>query len=147
MPPIKKGPMPKAVDYDLKAFITGSHAYGTPKKNSDIDLVVFISEEDLKALEKFAASVANLSSDREIEGTLRLQEVRDDYVGSGGTSFRFGGLNLLCVTDPIRYGVWLVGTALLKTQAPVDRETAVNTFAELREEAGLTKGGNLDAAL
>lgn len=31
----------------MKAFVTGNYAYGTPTDKSDVDLVVFISEQKI----------------------------------------------------------------------------------------------------
>ena len=95
----------------MKAFVTGSHAYGTPIEKSDVDLVVFMSEEDLKI----------------------LQEVS----GSTGNSLRFGNLNLLCVTDGDSYEVWLKGTRELREKAPVERTEAVAHFKSLRHQWGI----------
>lgn len=33
----------------MNAFITGSHAYGTPREDSDIDLVVLVEDESTLA--------------------------------------------------------------------------------------------------
>lgn len=47
-----------AIDKDrsvpYRAFITGSRAYGKPKKHSDIDLVCLIGYDDLKLIHNLA---------------------------------------------------------------------------------------------
>lgn len=40
----------------MKAFITGSQAYGEPNEDSDIDLVVFVTPNELTRLRSFADS-------------------------------------------------------------------------------------------
>lgn len=112
----------------MKAFVTGSCAYGLVKKDSDVDLVVFVSDADMRLLEKFADSGSTLAKGRppSAEGEQGIQ-----------ASLRFGRLNLLCVTDPIAYEVWRRGTVLLEREGEVTRDLAVRLFSMLREWAGL----------
>lgn len=107
-----------AVLPDLAAFVTGSHAYGTPHEESDIDLVVLVSEADLNRLM--------------IVGT-QDETVREYRKKTWGTPLRFGGLNLLCCTTEAQYRTWRKGTAMLKQRKPVTREQAVTQFDLLRE--------------
>lgn len=37
-----------------RSFVTGSHAYGTPDEESDVDLVILVTEDDLMILRKLA---------------------------------------------------------------------------------------------
>ncbi len=95
------------------ALLTGSRAYGTPHKDSDTDIVILVTKEDLKSLRKF-------------------------YKGGyahGRMCVKSGDLNLIVETDPDRYALWEAGTALLKTKAPVSREDAIDKFVQL----GVTK--------
>jgi len=103
----------------MKAFITGSHAYGTPTEDSDIDLVVQVSPGDLERL-------AILSGDTAAE-----------HYGVSGTQYlRFGGLNLLAVDNDIDYQIWLEGTKELVARRPVTRDEAVAVFKRRQKEAG-----------
>jgi hypothetical protein len=101
----------------VKAFITGSHAYGTPREDSDIDLVVFVSPNDLKKL----AGVEGGDSAR--------------YGNLAQAFLRFGNLNLLAVDNDTDYEVWLKGTVDLKARRPVTRDEAVAHFKMLQTEA------------
>lgn len=94
----------------MRSFVTGSHAYGTPTETSDIDLVLLVSHEDLRKLQKLADTVPGPNS-----GT---------QTGDVDGSFRFGKLNLLCVRNVQEFTVWRLATEFLKTKAPVTRERA-----------------------
>jgi hypothetical protein len=102
----------------LKAFLTGSYAYGTPHEDSDIDLVVLISQDDLNRLASF-----DLDSYYS-----RYGKTPDSHYG------RFGNLNLLCVTTELEYNIWLDGTKELVAKRPVTRDEAVETFQRLQRE-------------
>lgn len=106
---------------NLKAFLTGSHAYGIPRKDSDIDLVILISEEDFEKLRL-------LSDEPDHEA---------DYISAGGKPLRFGRLNLLCCMYRKGFDVWRKGTKRLKrNKIKVSRDAAIEFFRELRREAG-----------
>jgi len=72
-----------------EAFITGSHAYGTPTDESDIDLVVWVGG-DAKTL-----------------------------LAKEGYPIRFGNLNLILVDSEEQWTAWEAGTNALKRIAPV----------------------------
>jgi hypothetical protein len=99
----------------MKSFLTGSCAYGTPNADSDIDLVICISPEDLGLL---------------------IEQSDDGSCRYGGdvlcACLRFGKLNILACTRDEDFAVWKVGVAHLKLRAPVVREQAVGTFKFLR---------------
>jgi predicted nucleotidyltransferase len=108
----------------MKAFITGSHAYGMPTNDSDIDLVVLMSEKTVEKLHELTGS-----------------SVAQDLSGwDWKLSLKFGNLNLLCCTDEEQYNIWKQGTRELKKRKPVTRDEAVKTFQRLRKEA---TNGNL----
>lgn len=94
------------------SFLTGSRVYGTPRPDSDIDLVVLVTEEDLARL-------------REV-GTVRPQHT--GYNTFESCSLYFGNLNLIAVTKPDEYTAWLIGTNNLRDHAPVTRAQAVQEF-------------------
>lgn len=107
-------------------LLTGSHVYGSPRTNSDVDLVVLVDEETAKKLEDL--------SDR------------------GTYPVKFGNLNLILVTDERSFEVWKEGTEHLKHVAETTfitptREQAVEYLNKLFESRGLPKalkdsGGN-----
>lgn len=71
----------------MQAFLTGSHAYGQPRENSDVDLVVFCSPETAE----------------------KLRVLSEDQSGI----VRFGDLNLICTTEQRQYDGWRIGTEAL----------------------------------
>lgn len=98
----------------MRAFLTGSRAYGVPRSTSDIDLVVFLTPEEIDVLIDTGAFDAGGS------GT-----------GMGNVSVRFGGLNLICLIDITDYEIWAEGTKRLIERAPVTRQEAVAMFDRL----------------
>lgn len=106
----------------MKAFLTGSRAYGTPREaspfstRSDIDLVCFVSFEDLATIVDAAGEYA--------QGSGREHNV----------SMRFGPLNLILLSDHRDYDLWKDGTEDLKERKPVTRSQAVHTFETLRAQ-------------
>ncbi len=111
------------------AFITGSRAYGTPREDSDVDLVVLVESEDGAMLWEQGVS----------------QE--------GEKTCRFGKLNLLVFESRERFNKWRDVTEELQRKRPVTRDEAVKAF----QDAGFCQYGTkeenqaeldaLDAAL
>jgi hypothetical protein len=85
----------------MKSFITGSHAYGTPTENSDVDLAIFCSEEDADFLWK---------------------------ASEDGPSVRFGKMNLIIFTNERAYDRWKECTNNLISRRPVTRDEAIAEF-------------------
>lgn len=108
----------------MLSFITGSRAYGTPRKDSDVDLVVRVNPETAEALRAL--------SDR------------------GKEPVRFGRLNLiLCETDD-EWAVWRMGTSKMLFELSVvngfNQEQAKREIDVLRamlglEDKGQSRGG------
>ncbi len=101
---------------ETPAFLTGSHAYGTPTALSDIDLVVYVP--DKKAHDFLWGKTEGDCDD-------------DDY-----PTIQFGKLNLVACFTLKRYDTWLQVTNELIEQKPVSREDAIKAFqaAFKREE-------------
>lgn len=76
----------KEVEKILGAFVTGSQAYGTATKDSDIDLVCLVSSETKQQLIDLA----------------------------GGLPIRFGKLNLILETDTTKILAWWEAMAFCK---------------------------------
>ena len=88
----------------MNAFITGSHAYGTPKEDSDIDLAVLVSEENASLLWAHGINEAG--------------------------SIRFGKLNMVVFYNDENFYRWKkVNDALIKRE-PVTRDEAISAFQE-----------------
>lgn len=98
------------------AVLTGSRVYGTPREDSDVDLAVLVSLEDFDKL------VALFPPGGEA----------DSYKGCPAQPLRIGKLNLLLVTSEAHLAIWRAGTDILKANAPVTREQAMQLFAEMR---------------
>ena len=115
----------------MRSFVTGSQVYGSPDRDSDIDLVVLVTRQDLQLLRKLADS-----EDKEKGASSDAGPCRPDYLSA---SLRFGLLNLLCVTDPVAFAVWQEGTIQLEKLTPpaIDRQTAIDYFRRLRGHRGL----------
>lgn len=101
----------------MNAFITGSHAYGTPREDSDIDLVVLVDQPTLDALGQIAEDAPEASR----SGT-----------GSASASIRSGKLNLIPHTEPAIFTAWLTATQELEARPyAVPRDEAVRLIKAL----------------
>lgn len=104
------------------ALLTGSHAYGTPHENSDIDLVVLMDNSTAEKLMLLLGAEAKKQKD----GNYPTTQVTH------------GKLNLIVERDPRAFEVWKQGTLQLLSEAPVTRERACEVFKALRTMAGIT---------
>lgn len=87
------------------AIIGGSRAYGTPRPDIDIDIVVQLTEADEALLRE--------SLDLPPVGPIRC-----------------GVVNFIVARTDEQYRVWAVGIERLKALAPVSRESAIEYFDE-----------------
>lgn len=94
------------------AFLTGSHAYGTPHEGSDVDLVVFMSED----------------ATYDLLDAMGIKEDNDGYSLKNGYQFKAGKLNIIICTREDDYLAWSKGTTELRKVAPVTRAEAVRTL-------------------
>lgn len=99
----------------MNAFITGSRAYGTPKKESDIDLCVLVDQQTKDRLTK-------------------LSKNKSEPV-------RFGNLNLVLVTTEEEFAAWKCCTATMvrnkvENKSPSSKETATRLIKERLRELG-----------
>lgn len=100
-----------------RAFITGSRAYGTPREDSDIDLVVPLYEKDYRTL----------------------------WALSGGNKLMFGKLNIVAFNmsdeeDAKRFFAWKKVNYELCKKQPVTKEEACLAFREAGAESVYTRG-------
>jgi predicted nucleotidyltransferase len=118
-----------------RSFVTGSMAYGTPHENSDFDLVILVSFEDMIRLRNF-----QYSSMTEFKENPDLFEVvndgQDNYDMSKCTTacLRFGKLNLIALTEERDFLIWKEGTEELIARKPVTREEAVTHLSSKRRK-------------
>lgn len=115
----------------MSAFITGSRAYGHPTVDSDLDLVVLMSEEDCALLCRFSG--------------VQVGDV--DGYPNNGYSIRVGGLNLLVVTDAVDYQNWVEGTQIIKARAPVLRSHAEGIGDGLRRLGMKIRGAKVPVTI
>jgi len=99
------------------AFITGSRAYGQPSEDSDLDLVILLTEEE-------RAKLTALSD-------------------SGKEPIKYGSLNIIAVCSQKRYDLWKKGTdelIQLKEDGLVPtREQAITYFDTIFEKNGMCR--------
>lgn len=105
----------------IEAFLTGSHAYGRPREDSDIDICVLadhITRTTLRAL----------CDDETSYPTKPGYDARD------GESLRFGRINLIVVPNKAEFEAWRQATEELTVRKPVTRDEAKARIIELVEE-------------
>lgn len=104
----------------MKAFLTGSHVYGTPGSNSDVDLVVMVDDEDFSKVKDLSDSVRTV---------------------------RFGRLNLILCQSETEFAAWRMTTDRLRkikkeTGVTFDKDAAHVHFEEDRESVGVHYKGD-----
>jgi hypothetical protein len=95
------------------AFLTGSRAYGIPREDSDIDIVVMVNINEVP----LEATVAD-GCDYEPESVC----------------LRYGPINLIACVDPAVFDVWKRGTEELIARRPVTRQEAIDHLESLKAE-------------
>jgi len=100
-----------------RPFITGSHAYGIPTKESDIDVVVLMDSDLAMTLAPFQDNPIDM-----------------DYTKFRSVPLCFGNLNIIACHDIEVWKMWWDGTEHLKKIKPVTREFACRYFDQLRNE-------------
>ena len=104
----------------MNAFMTGSHIYGTPTEDSDVDLVILMLPGD-------GLDFANLFQ-------AEIERGKNNYPGA---QFTQGKLNIILCTDIEQFEIWEQGTRELQGRRPVAREEAKEHFAKLRAETSV----------
>lgn len=95
----------------MKACLTGSRVYGTPRFDSDLDCVVLVEDDNDYQLLHFSSDKRN--------GAILTND------GYNGVSLRFGNLNVIAVLrDEKVFEAWRKGTDFLKAIRPVTKEQA-----------------------
>lgn len=101
------------------AFLTGSRAYGNPREDSDVDLVVLVDEAD----------------DNSTLDVIHAQSEAPDghYDAHGSYSLRYGKLNLIVCTTQEAFDQWRASTntsldRMMHLSRPLTREEAVAIF-------------------
>jgi len=104
-----------------QAFITGSHAYGYPTEESDVDLVIYTSDT-------------------------KVHQLLEEHFKTEKGSLRADKLNIILCKSKVEYDVWLEGTNKLITVAevagPVNKKVATAFLDKLRLKAGIKSNYN-----
>lgn len=96
----------------MKAFITGSQAYGSPTSKSDVDLVVYCDSETKQ----------------------KLIELSD----AGKMPCIFGKLNLIFATNEQTYKAWAEAKEICEVMKPLTQEEACLVHDKIRNKYGIT---------
>lgn len=102
-----------------RAFLTGSRRYGTPREDSDIDVVILCEEGD------------------DTKGKDWLSGLLWGAKDPDSKTCKFGKLNLVTFCSENRFNDWKRVTEELEKRKPVTREEAVAAF----QAAGFTGYG------
>lgn len=108
-------------------FFTGSRVYGTPRRGSDLDLVLLVDEGEVAELLAVTQDTFHDSS---------------NYPGKTSKPFQFGQMNVIaCYTREV-YDAWREARdrcVALKATAgrPISRDEAVATHTQVFRERGL----------
>ncbi len=114
----------------IHGFITGSHAYGTPKPGSDVDVVVLLNPEASNHVSVVCTDPRRGSSGEFLDSV----------------SYKFGGLDLIvCESIEFFNEVWKAGTDELIARKPVTRDEAVEVFKRLMAEFWERHNARIDA--
>lgn len=124
------------------AFLTGSHAYGEPVAGSDVDMVIYGGTLPGKLLSALIENAEKYGVNNDDGYGLTGQ-------GNGGEvdiSLTFGGLNLIIISDALKFDAWKDATKFLEDVSktkPVTREFAIETIEHFEETARdeITEGG------
>jgi len=96
------------------SILTGSHVYGKPRPDSDMDIVMVLNEEALALLKSKA----------------------DTWFGlPNGDSLHFGHLNVIATTDEGIYRKWVAAMYAARSERPVTKDRAI----ELHEKYGIPR--------
>lgn len=95
-----------------ESFLTGSHVYGTPNEDSDIDLVCLMNRDEMQHLAALSEGYQSF----------------DEY--GCGMSLRFGKLNLIALSSERLFELWRESTDYCKSIAPLTKAEAKLIFQQ-----------------
>lgn len=96
----------------FNAFLSGSHVYGFPRPTSDVDLVVYMPQDEIVRLCEI------------------VEHELSEFYPNDLVSLKFGNLNLICISDELYFNRWRDATAALEKKRPLQRNDAVNYFIQ-----------------
>lgn len=104
------------------AFITGSRAYGVPRFDSDLDVVLLIEDADTRGhfIQHADSILGQSAGDQNDLATL---------------SVKCGTVNFIICKSKEQFDLWKRGTDDLLKNRPVLRQQAIEYFNALREKA------------
>ena len=105
----------------MNAFLTGSHAYGRPTADSDIDIVMRVDEGLFDCLHEILCTFPDGES---------------QYDCGTSCQIRFGKVDLICCFEDETFAKWLLGTRKLQKRRgqlrrAITRDEAVQVFKDL----------------
>ena len=114
----------------MKAFLTGSRAYGAPRPDSDVDMVL-LADENVITLLRAVCDAGWLDQENQYDANHSPGK-------STGGSFKFGKLNIIAFSDEDRFMAWKIATGnLIRRDVPVDR---MDARTEIRRVLSLVAG-------
>lgn len=122
---------------ETPAVLTGSNAYGHPRPDSDVDLVIYVPEEALRVLEAIADPDPKWDDKADTAERDGYEAQRYERLFGRSKPLRFGRLNLVCTTNRSIYEAWRQGTKYLVEKSKVgtdvvSRDEAKRVLKELR---------------
>ena len=84
-------------------LLTGSRIYGEPRKDSDYDVGLLVTHDQLY----FLADAAGVDLSKRPE---RGPDGCREYFTTTDATFKFGDLNVIALTDPLEFEGWVKGT-------------------------------------
>ena len=99
-------------------FQTGSRAYGTPRTDSDYDIVAFMTTGEI-------AYLGEKVRERSVSGT------------HTSLSLRLGPFNVICLTRRFEFNAWQDATNELTARKPVARSEAIELIKSKCKDIGI----------
>lgn len=105
--------MPKP-SKETRAFLTGSHAYGAPREDSDVDVAVLVEPELMDHLRNACGS-----------------NWKEHYGGARPPCLEIGKLQFILFQDEHEFLAWRRATKWLKDEKPVTKGRAIRVIHAL----------------
>lgn len=117
----------------MGSFATGSRVYGQPREDSDLDLVIRMTEREFN-------DFVNCLTPKQLD---ELIEQRNKYglLENGQAVLRFGQLNLIICLQDRAFEAWRSATRIaqnrVRRNGPLSREQSVELFKHIFQNRGL----------
>lgn len=118
------------------AFVVGSHAYGTPRKDSDIDLVIHI---DASTLPKGVMAKLQSMNESSCEFSDLDIDCKPTEDRGGQIVLREGGLHILIMFDEAKFKVWKRCAEVMTILQPQSKDQAHEYIRRSFRNLGTTR--------